>query len=182
MPPTKPGPQPVELPVRAEAPAPWSERRRFARYSLTAPAEVTELRSKTVIDGRCTDLSAGGCYVDTLNPFLKGTSVRIRVAQEHRSFLSEAVVVFSQSGMGMGLSFTTMAPSEQRKLKEWLQELSCETAAPAAPIAPHENPPPPKEEISTSARNVINQLISLLIRKHVLSDQEGTELLRELFR
>ncbi len=32
------------------------------------------------------------------------------------------------------------------------------------------------------ARNVINQLISLLIRKRVLSDQEGTELLRELFR
>ncbi|HYM77103.1 MAG TPA: PilZ domain-containing protein [Candidatus Dormibacteraeota bacterium] len=180
MPPIKPGPQPVELPVRTEAPASWSDRRRFPRYSLTAPAEVTEIHSKTVVGGRCTDLSAGGCYVDTLNPFLKGTSVRIRVAQEHRSFLTEAVVVFSQSGMGMGLSFTTMAPSEQRKLNEWLQELSCDSVSPAPSSVASVSPP--REDASNSLRNVINQLISLLIRKHVLSDQEGTELLRELFR
>jgi len=180
MPPIKSGPQPVELPIRTEAPSSWPDRRRFPRYSLTAPAEVTELRSKTVIDGRCTDLSAGGCYVDTLNPFPKGTDVRIRIAQEQRSFLSEATVVFSQSGMGMGLSFATMAPSEQRKLNEWLQELSCETVGPAPPIAVSVSPP--REDASNSLRNVINQLVSLLIRKRVLTDQEGTDLLRELFR
>src|SRR5258708_27063551 len=110
MPPIKSGPQPVELPIRTEAPSSWPDRRRFPRYSLTAPAEGTELRSKTVIDGRCTDFSAGGCYVDTLNPFPTGTDVRIRIAQEQRSFLSEATVGFSHSGMATGLSLPPRHP------------------------------------------------------------------------
>jgi hypothetical protein len=180
MPPNKSGPQPIELPLRAEAASSSADRRRSPRYSLTAPAEVTELRSKTVIGGRCTDLSAGGCYVDTLNPFPQGTDVRIRIVQEPRSLLSDAKVVFEQTGMGMGLAFTTMAPSETRKLAEWLRELGCETfpsPAPAAPLASSSTEP-----VAIPDRNVLNALISLLIRKRVLTDQEGTDLLRELFR
>ncbi|HYL09332.1 MAG TPA: PilZ domain-containing protein [Candidatus Acidoferrales bacterium] len=180
MPPNKFGPQPVELPPRAEAASSSTDRRRSPRYSLTAPAEVTELRSKTVIGGRCTDLSAGGCYVDTLNPFPQGTEVRIRIVQEPRSLLSDAKVVFEQNGMGMGLEFTTMAPSESRKLAEWLRELSCDTFPSPAPAAPVVTSLP--EAVSVPNRNVLNALISLLIRKRVLTDQEGTDLLRELFR
>jgi len=181
MPPIKSGPQPVESSARAEAANPWTERRRSPRYSLTAPAEVTEIKSKTMVRGRCTDLSAGGCYVDTLNPFTKGTEVRVRIAQEPRTFLSDAIVVFGQAGMGMGLAFTSMAPSESRKLTEWLQELSCASLpSPAAAEAGANTAQ--QAEASDSGRNVLNALISLLIRKRVLTDQEGTDLLRELFR
>ncbi len=94
--------------------------------------------------------------------------------------LSEAIVVFGQGGMGMGLAFTTMAPSENQKLTEWLRELSCES--PASPPPPAASESSPQEESANAMRNILNQLISLLMRKRLLSDQEGTELLRELFR
>ena len=178
--PNKSGPQPIALPARTETPTSWSDRRRSPRYSLTAPAEVTELRTKATIGGRCTDLSSGGCYVDTLSPFPQGTEVRIRIVQEPRSFLCEATVAFGQMGMGMGLAFTTIMPSELRKLTEWLQDLSCESLpSQQLPMASNSSP---QEETLKADRNVLNQLISLLIRKRVINDQEGTELLRELFR
>ena len=41
------------------------ERRRHARYPFTATVEALEPKSQMLIQGRTSDLSRGGCYVDT---------------------------------------------------------------------------------------------------------------------
>jgi hypothetical protein len=46
------------------------ERRDFPRYSITASAEATDVKSQTRIKARISDLGRWGCYVDTLNPFV----------------------------------------------------------------------------------------------------------------
>src|SRR5579864_1617160 len=82
------------------------ERRHYPRYSVNATAEVLELQSGTMCRGRMSDLSLGGCYLDTTAPFPVAAAVRLRVTTEKRKFETKAVVVNSQRGMGMGLMFT----------------------------------------------------------------------------
>ena len=53
------------------------ERRSHTRFPVSISAEVTELESRAVIIGRATDLGIGGCYVDSMNPFPRGTRVGV---------------------------------------------------------------------------------------------------------
>ena len=43
------------------------EQRKHPRYPFTATVEAIEQRSQTRIKGRTSDLSLGGCYVDTIS-------------------------------------------------------------------------------------------------------------------
>src|SRR5579863_7034622 len=70
----------IEEPPKSESP----ERRAQPRFPFTAAADVYELRSQTRVNGRCSDLSLGGCYVDTLSPFPVGAVVRIRMERDTR--------------------------------------------------------------------------------------------------
>ena len=149
------------------------ERRRWARYSLTAATQVTELSSMARVEGRCTDLSAGGCYVDTLNPFPVGSMVQVAVTQAERKFTCQACVAFAQSGMGMGLAFMEMEPTERESLHAWLSDLG---SGQNQVVAPSE----PKQAAEETYRGVLMHLIHLLVRKRILSSAEGEELLREL--
>ncbi len=151
------------------------ERRRWPRYSLTAATQVTELSSMARIEGRCTDLSAGGCYVDALNPLPTGSTVQVVVTQGERKFTAQACVAFSQPGMGMGLAFMEMDAAERESLHAWLDELGCGQSHVLAPAEPEG---PPQE----TYRGVLMHVIHLLVRKRILSGAEGEELLRELLR
>jgi hypothetical protein len=162
------------------------ERRRWARYAIMAMARVVEPRSMARVDGRCTDLGAGGCYVDSINPFPTGSSVQISVWQGSRRFESQASVVYSLAGMGMGLVFTEMKPSERATLQAWVRELSCgmETEpGHADPVpAPPAAAPQPSPSGASSERAVLMHLIDLLARRRHITAREAEDLLRELFR
>ena len=151
------------------------ERRRWPRFSLTAATQVTELNSMARIEGRCTDLSAGGCYVDTLNPFPVGSMVQVVVAQGERKFTGQACVAFSQSGMGMGLAFMEMDSAERESLHAWLDELGCGQSHILVPAEP-------EKSAQENLRGALMHVIHLLVRKRLLSSAEGEELLRELLQ
>src|SRR5580658_1083960 len=89
-----------------------TERRTAPRYPFTASTEAIETRSGARILGRTADLGRGGCYVDTISPFPVGTIVTIRINRLNQSFQAEGKVVFSQTGMGMGVAFTTSEPDQ----------------------------------------------------------------------
>lgn len=151
------------------------ERRRWPRYSLTAATQVTELSSMARIEGRCTDLSAGGCYVDTLSPFPTGSMVQVVVTQGDRKFTGQACVAFSQAGMGMGVAFMEMDAAERESLHAWLDELG---RGQSHVIVPAE----PDKSAQENLRGVLMHVIHLLVRKRLLSSAEGEELLRELLQ
>ena len=166
---------------------PQEERRSGARFPCTVAAEVFEPNSHARIMGRTTDLGIGGCYVDSINPFPVGTRLRLRLSDNVRRFEVHGQVIFAQMGMGMGIAFTEVTADHLEVLRRWIGELSGELPPVASPPMPtlQEFAAQPGSPVETPPalvdRLVLNELIGLLIRKHVLTEAEGTALLRELY-
>jgi hypothetical protein len=172
------------------------ERRVQTRFPFTASADVYELRSQTRLNGRCSDLSVGGCYIDTLSPFPVGAVVRVRLVRDSRAFESAAVITYAHNSMGMGLSFTGMKREDQEVLRSWIADLSGEQPpelavsleAPApVPAPPPPAPPPAAKETETPDTNaslqpIVYELITLLMRKKLITENEGALLLRRMFQ
>jgi hypothetical protein len=156
------------------------ERRRSPRFPFTASIVVTELQSKSTISGRMTDLGHGGCYVDTLSPFPVGTAVKVGISRQEQTFEAQAKVVYSKTGMGMGLAFTAARREHIELLRTWLLELSGRSPA---------DVPPEENELvggvgseEEEPQLVLKQLLMVLMQKGVLTETEGNEMLRGLNR
>jgi hypothetical protein len=100
-----------------------SKRRSVRRCPLVATAEVTELGSGTLLSARTSELGLGGCYVDALNSFPKGTTVGLRIVRDQGVFETNAKVVYCDPKFGMGLAFTETAPDQRSILETWLAEI-----------------------------------------------------------
>ena len=96
------------------------EQRRSPRVSFIASAEVHAENNASRLDARVSDISASGCYVDTVNPLPGGTPVRVKIFNETQSFEAAATVVYSHLHLGMGLRFSEVPPSSLTILREWL--------------------------------------------------------------
>ena len=175
--------KPIVLPApssKNEAKGGGPERRTQARYAFTAAAEVFDLRSQTRVTGRCSDLSVGGCYVDTISPFAVGTAVRVRLAYDSREFESAAVVTYAHVSMGMGIAFSGIKREYQDVLRSWLAGLSGEQLEEPSPSeAAGETEP---VEPNANMQLVLTELVTLLIRKKLITEKEGAGLLHQMFR
>jgi hypothetical protein len=96
-------------PIRVAA----SERRVLPRYAFTAIAEAVELESHARISGRISDLGEGGCYFEVMSPFAMGHHVRLHVFKDDQEFAARAKVLYSTGGVGMGLAFTDIEPTQR---------------------------------------------------------------------
>ena len=151
-----------------------AERRDGDRHPLIAAADVVELRSGTRFSSRTTDLGPGGCFLDTLIPFEAGAKVRINIREGQHRFEATGVVIYSQSGLGMGVSFDPLKPEQQKALAVCLgedldhhsqqQQHEPEKAAQAAGLA------------HGSEREALVRLAKLLVSKGVLSEAEAASL------
>ncbi len=96
------------------------ERRRAPRFPFIAAAEVLSENVGTRLAARVSDISALGCYVDTINPLVDGTTVRLKILTETHVFEAPARVVYSHAHLGMGLMFGAVLPKSQDVLQNWL--------------------------------------------------------------
>src|ERR1700687_6247570 len=98
------------------------------------------MRAGAGIQGRVSDLSRGGCYIDSISPFGVNSEVKIRIVDQDRTFVAQCKVMFAQAGMGMGLLFTVIDPEQLTVCKGWLGGLSGEgqpdTGVPGPESAP----------------------------------------------
>jgi PilZ domain len=159
------------------------ERRRNLRFPFSATVEAVDNKSGTKIIGRTSDLGLGGCYIDTLSPFPVGTEAKIRILRNNENFDAQAKVVYSMMGMGMGLAFVSAQPKQVRLFQKWLHEISGQPA-----VAEQESPlesvqeSSPAQETQTLKNVVLSDLIMTLMQKKVLTELEGKDLLRKLFK
>jgi hypothetical protein len=155
------------------------ERRMAQRFPFTAAAEVIDLRSKTRLIGRSSDLGLGGCYIDTFTPFAVGDTVQIRLERNRRELEATGIVAYALVSMGMGILFTDIKPEYKDVLKTWIAELSGEKAA----IPEAGSPSPDQNMLATVASNrqALNELINLMVRKKFIGEDEGARLLRLMF-
>jgi PilZ domain-containing protein len=96
------------------------ERRRSPRFPFIASAEVRAENNSSRLAARVSDISAAGCYIDTINPLPHGTLVRVKIFNETQSFEAAATVAYSLAHLGMGLSFSEVPPNSMSVLREWL--------------------------------------------------------------
>jgi hypothetical protein len=149
------------------------ERRAQGRVPFTAAAQACELRTGMRVNGRCSDISAGGCYIDTLTPLTLGAKVKVRIECESRVFKAQAVVAYAHVSMGMGVTFTEIEPQSREVLRSWIGLLGGEETSEDAL-------PPGLQAEKSGERDVqmlLEELVGLLVRKGVLTDEEAARFL-----
>jgi len=164
-------------PVSAPAPAPAStaphNRRCGTRSPFVAPVEMIEMRTGSRIQARTSDLSAQGCYVDTLNPLPIGAAVRLQIHRAGMTLDVLANVSSRHAGSGMGLVFGEIAETQRAVLDSWLGELGL------PPRILFENAFPPAKQATSPDMDCAARLVQVLVRKGLLSQSEATEVLRD---
>jgi hypothetical protein len=153
-----------------------SERRIVDRHLFTAAAEVVELKSGERFSTRTTDLSPGGCFVDTMLPFQADSKVHVIIRNQKARFEANGSVIYSQSGLGMGIAFDALDFEQRITLDAWL-------AASKSPQPPHEEAASAGEtKPALAARSnhlVVIRLVQLMVRKGILSQAEGATILND---
>ena len=148
------------------------ERRDAHRHAFVAPAVVVDAQTGARISARTSDLSLGGCYVDTLNPFPMGTILRLRIHKNEEILDAQASTASSHTGSGMGLLFGEMTPPQRSMLAAWLDE--CVAPSRSSPTAPL-----PAEKTDQRDHLLAVKLIYSLVRKGILSQSEAAALLED---
>lgn len=155
-----------------------SERRGGDRVQLVVTAEVVEFSSGARFSTRTTDLGPGGCFVDTTVPFPVGTQVQVRLKHGANAFETVGNVVYSQTGLGMGISFTGLSPERREALELWLTELLGEPPSPRD--APHDFSQPPKTGLHRGAEHAaLARLVQFLVAKRILTEAEAASVLHD---
>jgi hypothetical protein len=151
------------------------ERRRAGRHIFTAAAEVVDLDSGARFSTRTTDLGPGGCFVDTMVPFPVGSKVRVSVRKGKTQFEADGTVVYSQVGLGMGIGFDALDPSQREALDIWLSELTAgrQSSHRESERRPHN----PMVVGSMANQAAVVRLVQLLIGKGLLTEAEGASIL-----
>jgi hypothetical protein len=153
-----------------------AERRCATRHTITTGADVVELHSGARFSSRTTDLSTGGCFIDTTNPFPVGSKLRMKLNKGQSSFETPGTVVYSQTGLGMGIAFDELKSEQQHALAEWLSEVTGERI----PTAEIVQPPRKAEDFRQHAPSAaMVRLVRMLIGKGMLTEAEGTSVLHE---
>jgi c-di-GMP-binding flagellar brake protein YcgR len=100
-------------------PPPSSDNRQFKRVSFIQDVEVLGIGHQ-----RCSDLSVGGLYLETVHTFPAGSVVSLRFKLQESDELVitvRAKVVYVHEGMGLGLSFVDLHPLYREKIDNFIK-------------------------------------------------------------
>ncbi len=97
----------------------WSggDRRQFPRHLCRIEAQVLIEAGSARMPGTVTDISLGGCYVEMLVPLPINTVVELVLKSDGSPMQISGRVCSSQTGMGMGVSFTRIKPADFERLQ-----------------------------------------------------------------
>jgi len=99
-----------------------ADRRIAPRYPVILIAQVQGLNGEKKFSARTSDISRTGCYVDTLTPLPKGSSILIRLMRLEEVFEAKGTVMYISPGLGMGVRFEEPMPASQvAVLENWLE-------------------------------------------------------------
>jgi hypothetical protein len=110
-------------------PTPEHDRRRYARSKAHVPVELHIEGSDTPIRGSTSDLSLGGCYIETMFPFPVGTELEMKVQINGGTLLVLATVVTCDPQFGNGIAFTKVLPEDFEELRTYLEQVEKEEQA-----------------------------------------------------
>ncbi len=155
-----------------------NERRKNPRFAFIAEAQVLEPKWKTVIAARTSDLSLGGCYVETINPFPPSTVVNLRLRKWDRTFETQAMVIYATPGMGMGMEFLAVTQEQREVLEAWIRELGIqqlgETGKDATPESGSEKDQKNQEKMKMRILRIAAVLLLFMFGRVATHAQSGS--------
>jgi PilZ domain len=109
------------LPGKTDNPgSTYRVKREVPRFSLNASVEVTEPNTGARIQGRTTEISRKGCFVETSNVLAVGTPIKIVISREQGTFTTDGTILYTQEGTGIGVVFKPSALEQLGILDQWL--------------------------------------------------------------
>jgi hypothetical protein len=170
------GQSPVRRPF-----VPFIQRRRNSRWSFIAAVSILDPASGVRVDAYATALSPGGCYVDAVSSFTPGTKVQLRMTKDGNFVEADAVVAYAEHGVGMGLTLTIIAPGHRAVLDDWLAELRGDVS-PARHMLDKDRDGLRSNSVKTESDHALEELLVILMRKGLMTQEEGEPILRRLLR
>jgi hypothetical protein len=99
---------------------PYVVARTTPRFAFIAEAEIVGMKDSA----RVSELSARGCYIDSINTLPKGTDIRFRIRYGCSSCEFCGTVIYTHAGFGMGVVFGDMSAEQRSTIEVWLDELA----------------------------------------------------------
>lgn len=99
---------------------PYAVARTGPRFAFIAEAEIVGTRDRA----RISELSARGCYIDSINPLPKDTEVRVRIRYGCSTCVFSGTVIYTHAGFGMGVVFGELTSEQRSTIEVWLDELA----------------------------------------------------------
>jgi PilZ domain len=96
------------------------ERRRHPRVKMSARIDLTPAGRKFATGAVTSDVSLGGCYIETMFPLPKGTEVEITL-HVGEGVLAVGRVMTCDPNIGNGIMFTNILPEDREELRVQLE-------------------------------------------------------------
>jgi len=96
------------------------ERRKNPRFKISVPVEIHTEGSTAPVHCATSDLSLGGCYIESMYPFPVGTCLDLRL-DVSGTLLIAARVVTCDPQFGNGIQFIRMLPEDRAILIKFLE-------------------------------------------------------------
>jgi len=101
------------------------DRRQAHRLKIRVPIEIEVEGGSGPVRGATADLSAGGCYIETMFPFPLGTTLDLKLQLENTLLVAATVVTYDPQ-VGNGIRFERMLPEDREELKKYLEAIEAE--------------------------------------------------------
>jgi CheY-like chemotaxis protein/c-di-GMP-binding flagellar brake protein YcgR len=155
---------------------------------LAAAAVIPSGPEEAVSHCKLTDLSLGGCYVETESPFPEQALVELCLKAEEISVHTEGMVRVTHPGHGMGVEFPSRTPQQRaevgnlisllRSCPESMLELSVAPRALTADLKEFEPSMEEANENAATAEDLDDPLLELLRHGSTLQQDDFFEELR----
>jgi hypothetical protein len=97
------------------------EQRRTSRFPFSAPAELI-IRGDVIESTTVTELSRGGCYLESTSPLPGGTRVSVKILAGGELFETIATVLHPRATLGTALCFREVKPEFKGILQKWMRQ------------------------------------------------------------
>ncbi len=106
------------------------DRRKHPRYPVSGGAEIRQQGVDSRIWARLTDISRGGCYLETMSPLPVLTYVNLTLTLDEQHLHAKGQVVVAHPNFGMGIQFIDLGPADRPVLESWLAGLAPKAVPP----------------------------------------------------
>lgn len=131
----QPCPWEKEMQQAPQAPAPASrvapsdeDKRKFPRRRVPFPIEIRDQDGVgSHMNTKAADISARGCYVETMLPLPVGKLLNITFWLDSEKISTPAVIRSCDGGVGMGMEFTDLDDKTRERLQQQIDAMAAES-------------------------------------------------------